>query len=408
MKSLNYFVFLLATALLPFPQFILRPVVVAWLVTWLMEGRFLHRPQWQKTQLPFILFAAWFLLNALSALWASDIHLVGRQLERYLAFLLLLPVGIWGVNEHYDWKKIYRVLVISSLLSVGVFLLAAYWCRNANDFLANNGRFCATVPDLNYICNIMCLFKHRLYYGTILLLAMFASICLHTDRVQRYGAVIAWIQTIAICAIFIGALLLSGSRANLFAGVILAVVAIIMTLRNRHRKIITISVIALGLFAIIAAAFLHPRMQNIEQEPRLRIWQFALETPADYSLHGLGAGQSVPYLVERYEQTQLTHFINHRYNVHNQFLNEWMELGIGGLLLFLAAWGSILFCCEKAKRKSATLMVVLFGMNMLTECVFGRFDGIAIWAVSMIVILLVPATPTSSRADSVNGDLPPR
>ena len=61
-----------------------------------------------------------------------------------------------------------------------------------------------------------------------------------------------------------------------------------------------------------------------------------------------------------------------------------MEIGIPGLVLFLLAWLSILFCTEGEGKRFAILFVTLFGLNMLTDCMFGKFDGIALWTVGMV------------------------
>ena len=63
MGQLNYTIFLVFVALLPFPQIFLRYTCVAWFVTWLLEGRFLRkltRKDWYKA-IPFLMFGIWYL-----------------------------------------------------------------------------------------------------------------------------------------------------------------------------------------------------------------------------------------------------------------------------------------------------------------------------------------------------------
>ena len=63
--------------------------------------------------IPFLLFGAWYLWKVVSGLWVEDMDAYRWQLERYMVFGLLIPVGIWGVNAHYDWKQVCLVLVVS-------------------------------------------------------------------------------------------------------------------------------------------------------------------------------------------------------------------------------------------------------------------------------------------------------
>ena len=68
MGQLNYAVFLVLVALLPFPQIFLRYTCTAWLFTWLLEGRFLRKPtrqDWYKA-IPFLMFGAWYLWKIIS------------------------------------------------------------------------------------------------------------------------------------------------------------------------------------------------------------------------------------------------------------------------------------------------------------------------------------------------------
>ena len=67
---------------------------------------------------------------------------------------------------------------------------------------------------------------------------------------------------------------------------------------------------------------------------------------------------------------------------------EWIELGAPGLLFFLLAWFSLPYCTQKRARKSAIMLLTLYALNMLTDCMFGRFDGIALWCVWMVLIRL--------------------
>jgi hypothetical protein len=43
-------------------------------------------------------------------------------------------------------------------------------------------------------------------------------------------------------------------------------------------------------------------------------------------------------------------------------------------------------------------MLTLYGMNMLTDNMFGKFDGIAIWCVWMMLIMLQADTQGKQQA----------
>jgi O-antigen ligase len=130
---------------------------------------------------------------------------------------------------------------------------------------------------------------------------------------------------------------------------------------------------------------------------RLNIWGVALDSPRDYSLYGLGAGQSLPYLREKYKEAGFTEYARISYAAHNQYLAEWMEIGIPGLLFFILAWISIPYFNRNRARKSAMMLLTLYGLNMLTDCMWGMFDGIILWAVWMLLIRLQADTQTNQQ-----------
>ena len=65
-----------------------------------------------------------------------------------------------------------------------------------------------------------------------------------------------------------------------------------------------------------------------------------------------------------------------------------MEIGIFGLFLFIAAWLVIPFCAKGLGRQTAVMTTTLFILNMQTDCMFGKFCGIALWAACLIYVLL--------------------
>ena len=100
--KVNYGIFLATVALLPFPQILLRYMCVLWIIAWLLEGRWLSKPmslRENKIAIPFILFGLWYIWKIVSGLWASDYDAWAWQMERYIAFGMIIPVGIWGVNK---------------------------------------------------------------------------------------------------------------------------------------------------------------------------------------------------------------------------------------------------------------------------------------------------------------------
>lgn len=404
----NYALFLLVVALLPFPQIFLRYTCVAWICAWFLEGRWLSKPNWQdwRKMFPFLMFGGWYLWKIISGLWVDNLHAYSWQLERYMAFGLLIPVGIWGVNKCYNWKHVCIVLASSCVLAVGVYVFTLFWVENANFVNQPLGTVCIQPLTSEFFANKISFIKHRLFLCSVEMMGIMSLLYLRKDILNKLGKIKGWILIILAIAIMITLILITGSRASIVSGTALLSVWALYKLpirRVRYKIAFLFVACGLGLFALSQ----HPRMENFDYEQllsirdtnqkhnvRINIWGTALDTPQDYSLYGLGAGQSIPYLRKKYEDLGLLQYARITYASHNQYLAEWMELGIPGLIFFILAWVSIPWCTQKRARKSAMMLFTLYALNMLTDCMWGMFDGIALWCVWMVLIRLQADTQT--------------
>jgi O-antigen ligase len=121
---------------------------------------------------------------------------------------------------------------------------------------------------------------------------------------------------------------------------------------------------------------------------RFNIWGCALQRPQEYAAYGLGAGQSTEYLAERYAEAGLTYYAQDRLHCHNQYLEELMETGVGGLLFFVLIWFAVPLCARGEGRQTAVAFTLLYLLNMFTDCMFGLFDGLVLWAVGLLLVFL--------------------
>ena len=410
--QLNYSLFLVTVALLPFPQIFLRYASVAWFATWVLEGHFCSKPSkedWRKA-IPFLMFGVWYLWKIISGLWAADIDAYGWQLERYLFFGLLVPVGIWGVNSLYDWKQICKVLAISCVAAVAIYTFTLFWVFNANIF---NFEIVPHVPKpltFDFFADKISCIKHRLFLCSTEMMGIMALLYIRKDILSKFGKYKGWFLIIGGIVMMISFIIATGSRASILSGVALISIWLLYKLPIRHIRYkiaLIIFACAVGLFALSQ----HPRMQefdytrlmsirNVEkgENVRLNIWGTALDSPEDYSLYGLGAGQSTPYLQKKFVEKGLVNYAKISFAAHNQYLTEWMEIGVIGMIFFILAWISIPYFNTHQARKSAMILLTLYGLNMLTDCMWGTFDGIILWAVWMLLIRLQANTQADQQS----------
>lgn len=374
----NYYLFLAVVALLPFPQIFLRYACVLWFAAWLLEGRWLRKTNFQspisnfQSAIPFLLFGLWYGWKLLSGLWAADTAAWASQAERYISFGVMVPVGLWGLNDRYDWRLASKVLVwscvcaaifypilLTVLLHHREIIDTTHWVANW-DYSSSEWFYFYQI-NLSHV-------KYRLILDSVLIVGILLATRLwFTERKGLWAAV---------TTLLTGSILLSGSRQAFITLVVIAVIALGFWLSRRMKGYYAASIIVLALVVGGIVISLHPRIRamDIQSEERVQIWEAALQQPADYLWVGLGGGQDSVSLLWAHS--------------HNQYLQELREGGIVGLILFLLAWISVPLCASKKQKELAILFTVLFACNMCTECMFAKYCGVALWSVGLLFMLL--------------------
>lgn len=394
---INFGMFMVGVALLPFPQIALRYAYTIWIATWLLEGRWLHKPKplsQNKTAIPFLLFGLWFAWKAISGLWAADQAAWGWQMERYLSFALIIPAGVWGMNQYYNWKKISQVFVISCVIAVPFYLavfVPLFYHREIIDYLQWRAEWdYSPLTWYGFFAANISILKHRLFLCSVEMLGIFIALQIWREK--------KWLLALTL-PIMLSIIPLSGSRQSVLTFAALLVVWIICSLPAAQRRRYGVGIILAGVVIGGALLAFHPRMQEFNfrdianmrelsysHDVRMNVYGCALQRPGDYLAYGLGAGQSAGYMENMYRELGFEPLAGLHRHPHNQYLEELMEIGIPGLIIFLIAWLSIPYCIPRRNRKMAWLFVTLFLLNMFTDGMFDMFDGIALWAAVLLMI----------------------
>ena len=326
-------------------------------------------------------------------------------MERYLTFGLMVPVGIWGVNERYDWKQLGRVFTIGCVVALPVYLLIftpLYYHREIIDQMNWVAEWNFEVNGwYSFFSNNVSILKHRLFLCSVEILGAFVALQVWKEK--------KWVLAIML-PVMLATLPLTGSRQSILTLAALIVVGIIYLLPQRYRVRYGLGIVVLGVLLGGAVLKFHPRMQQFDlkditemrtispdHDVRFNLWGIALQRPSDYMWRGLGAGQSTNYMMARYQEMGCDYYYVKEYNTHNQYLAELMEIGLFGLLFFVLAWLSIPICAKNKGRLNAMLFTTLYLLNMFTDCMFGRFDGIVLWAAFLVLILLQSDTESEEQ-----------
>lgn len=180
-------------------------------------------------------------------------------------------------------------------------------------------------------------------------------------------------------------------RVNGFAGLLLMVVALFLT-RNRASILGLLAAGLLFLFkkiwenrkwrvygiagALIALlAFVYVYGGNTRSlGSRLTTWQSSVEIIKEKPIFGYGP-ESFDVLFERFVRPDFFKFEDYKNLVdrpHNEFLQMWIDFGLGGVLFYLGLWAALLLLFWKKPRPS--LRVSILSLTMIALLVSNWFS----------------------------------
>lgn len=220
----------------------------------------------------------------------------------------------------------------------------------------------------------------------------------HTLR-QRWGRMVLICLAALLSAVFItGVLILTQSRSGLLglaAGIFFVV---FMLLKQQRRALLSLAALSLAvLFFVISLIQSQERwrlllyqvtgtssgnLSTVALSGRPHIWQRALYGIQDFAFTGMGMGtfrevMPVVYPIFNLGDKDVAH-------AHNHLLQAGLDLGIPGLVAYLALWvgaGAMLWkvLCNDAAYHSRVLAIGLAGC-LLAYFIYGLTDAVALGA----------------------------
>ena len=404
LNRLSLFAFI---AMLPYPHHAARICWVVFLISWLLSLQWLEKPRVTPDKqsllqyLPFIGFAVYFLWNLISVSWAGDKTVAWHSVERLLNLFLVCIIAIWGLPQKIKWQECLNMLVLTCIVSVGVYMFVFYWMHNPERAM---NKFTENITDINWfqVDEVTMHIKHRLHYSVLICAAIPSVWLLHEDWHHRFGRGRTNLySTVAILVLIFG-IYISGSRQSLITLAVIASTLIVIFAGNHHHRLIGMAVVLLLLtISMFGVWKFHPRFQDVTikemfafneysqdpaYEPRLAIWKTALEHPQEYSLYGVGTGNAANYMTEKYIEKGWIAYAWRNYSPHNQYITVWIELGILAAILFVALLFAIPWLYKGRTRQLALLFTEIVVFTMFTESMFGRIEGV--FFVCLMLLLL--------------------
>lgn len=132
-----------------------------------------------------------------------------------------------------------------------------------------------------------------------------------------------------------------------------------------------------------------------KQDPRIYMWDFYIDKGLEKPVMGYGAG----YNALKSTLTFLSEFPKHfscadKDHAHNVFLNKWLQMGIVGILLFVALYSSVLYKCLQSEFSDDEMLLKLllllifagFFVRSMTDDFFIRNNLLLFWLMTGFIL----------------------
>jgi O-antigen ligase len=341
--------------------------------------RFTFDPAWAAA-------LVFFLLHPLSLIWTQSRSLGIERTLQIGALTLAVAVGIQVVRTR-------RVLLTMAWIGVAVGVATALWTLNQDFAAAFWPERAGVMPNLpDWRGYLAAGLGNTNHIGDLLALDILLALVLFGEA-RRRPALFAAGASLVIMAAALTVCWSVGSNLGLFAGAstMLALLLVRRTTRffgRRRRWLVLAALWAAMLAFFLTDHALNPHAPGIWSQAfgsdrwqeggstRLVIWAGALEIVRLHPMLGVGAG-NFTYVYPGVRSAllegrpDLMMYEGHWTNAaHNELLQVWSELGVGGLLAILAlvamTYHSLLHDLLRTSRREFIMRMTLAGA--LTAC----------------------------------------
>lgn len=331
-----------------------------------------------------IVSASIFLLLVLSISYSENSYYALKKIET-ASSLVTFPF-IFYLIDAASIKKIISSRMIAQIKLVFIYSLLIFLIVTFTYFYLTEPFFTIKSTLIHYTNLVRIRLEayqiHPIYLSIYIGVAIIFIVSILGQAKGRFRAFLYGILLILI--VFTAMLDKKGPIISL------GILGLIFILKNKSqtKKVLLISIIALSFLLVVM-----PKYQNINRykelinldnpnsstSVRLGIYECAFDQFLKSPLIGYGWGDSKDALIECYQHSH-PEFVGKKYNSHNQYLSVLLSIGIIGLMIFIMYFIYHFRVSFKHKNQVLLLLLIYFMLNMLTENILEREDGVILYA----------------------------
>jgi O-antigen ligase len=352
-----------------------------------------------------VLPALFYLIHGVGLFYTSDLRSGLFDLEMKLS-LLFVPVVIMFLTNRVkqNFSIILRAFVWGNLVALLIMLFKAfessfilteagklvfepsYWTseRDLSFFQLVNQRYS------HFSYSFFSFIHHPSYFSMYVLFAF--SLVVFFYREDEHKRSVRSSFTFASKLIFLTVMIwFLGSRAGYLAYTAVFLGLIIFFMIKTQKYLISFGLIVTGF--VLLTVFMSPQLKkNIhevihqvenqqeltsESDIRLWLWKSGIEVYRENYLWGVGTGDIKEEMIEKYHQYNLSLAEDKNYNLHNQYLESALGLGILGLFSLLFWILSVIVYAISSRSFLLFFFTLILSIHFMFESMLNSIAGVS-------------------------------
>jgi O-antigen ligase len=419
-EKLNLYTAIALAFALPFYKFLITPIVLIWMLSWLLEGNFKTKYLNISYKTLFFIIISFYILHVIGLFYSENTKSAFFDLEVKFS-LFVFPIIIAFANNLY--KKNFRAFlfafVAGNLFASLICLINALYHSigfNGTELFFNtvvlNKEFSfwesITHGGNYFFYEKLSVFHHTTYFSMYLAFSIVILLYLLKNANTHRKIKIFYVLIIMFFTIMI---FLLSSRAGIIVIIGIVGINILIQLLKKLKPILKISMILLSVSLFAGLIFFNPRFkvlstiiksfneysannnekQNLEYNfSRILIWQASSEIIHENIMFGVGTGDVKNNLIEKYQQDKFQSILIQKLNAHNQFIETWIGLGVVGFITLLLLFILPLTSLVKNNKFLIVFFLFIVGFNFLFESMLNTQAGVVFFSLFYSLLVFIP------------------
>jgi len=358
-------------------------------LSWIFTFRFKDKIQNLITQPVAIGFFLFYLTHLLSIIYTQNLDAGWSDLQLKIT-LLLLPLFMMSTHLFSSQKKMTLLQLFAVLM---IIMSVADIAMSLSDYIITENSNVFYYKQLPHILSSK---PHYVawYYSFAMFIVMYQIIAEKKHRALWFVGF----------GLLVGSLILLSSRAYVLAFFIVFIVSFLAwVMTNKVTKSLWMKLL-IGLVCLVTILFFNPKTNSRindtiveiqkfmgadthrQTNPRVYLWDYAVDLIAERPLLGYGVGDAKDELNNALKNCDAKFWDGEKnvpihaknLNFHNQFLQTWAEVGILGFLLL-----AFLMIQPFFLKNQHPLFLIFVGLTLigfLTESMLERQAGVVLFA----------------------------